>query len=612
MTSVGDYDLEHQIGAGASGTVWRAHRRGPVARVVALKRLRAGGSTADLARMRREATVLTELDHPHVVRVLEVVHDGDGVAIAMQYAPGGSLADLLAERGRLSPGQVVAVAAPVADALASAHRRGRAARRREARQHPVHLRRRAAAQRLRRGPHAGRSSRATRSRGTAEYLAPELLDGAQPDPRADVYSLGGRLLRGAGRRGRRSPGRRRSRSRGRPTPASTTASTTCPACPEPLARVVEQAMDRDPGARFAAADELARALRATVPAGEMPPARPGRPGRRRRGRRRPERRAHHDVRSPAAPARGEATARRRRVPMALAVVGLVAAGGIALLRGPLASDDANCPEAVRPSPGANATVVTGDVEGDGCSVSGVYQPEVAARRHHGDGAAHPPRRLREAHRARRARRPGGARRLGLRRRRHAGPVPPGRGRGPVLRRVAVGGGSQLPARCRRGRHPGGEAALAEGSGDGQDCDRVREATTQSEGAGARDDQLAALRAARVHSGLPSAIMGRAGGTTAACGEGRPVRPWEIRSTTEGRDASDARGDPPMSARTPQSTRATDVVRGLLVPRSASWRWSWACRWPCSPGWARRSRRACRRCPTSPTPCATPTSPTSSS
>src|SRR5688572_12666445 len=99
MTRVGDYDLERQIGAGASGTVWRAHHRGPVARVVALKRLRAGSSTVDVARIRREATVLTELDHPHVVRVLEVVADGDGIALAMQYAPGGSLADLLAERG---------------------------------------------------------------------------------------------------------------------------------------------------------------------------------------------------------------------------------------------------------------------------------------------------------------------------------------------------------------------------------------------------------------------------------------------------------------------------------------------------------------------------------
>ena len=128
MISVGDYDLEQQIGAGASGTVWKAHRRGPVARTVALKRLRSGSGSADLARMRREATVLTELDHPHVVRVLEVLHDGDGVAIAMQYAPGGSLDDLLAERGRLTPGQVVAVAAPVADALGLGPPAGRAAR----------------------------------------------------------------------------------------------------------------------------------------------------------------------------------------------------------------------------------------------------------------------------------------------------------------------------------------------------------------------------------------------------------------------------------------------------------------------------------------------------
>ena len=123
MASVGDYELERQIGAGAAGTVWKAHRSGPVNRVVALKRLRAGSGAVDLARIRREATLLTELDHPHIVRVLEVVHDGDGVALAMQFAPGGSLEDLLAERGRLAPGEVVAVAAPVADALASAHRR---------------------------------------------------------------------------------------------------------------------------------------------------------------------------------------------------------------------------------------------------------------------------------------------------------------------------------------------------------------------------------------------------------------------------------------------------------------------------------------------------------
>src|ERR687891_326782 len=153
MTSVGDYDLDEQIGAGASGSVWRAHSRGPVARAVALKRLRAGGDRRDLERMRREAVVLTELDPPHVVRVLEVLQDGDGLALAMQLAPGGSLADLLAERGRLAPGEVVAVAAPAA---------------------------------------AGWGGRGTSDGGgaTTESAPPAPPAGTPPPPAADIYSLG--------------------------------------------------------------------------------------------------------------------------------------------------------------------------------------------------------------------------------------------------------------------------------------------------------------------------------------------------------------------------------------------------------------------------------------
>ena len=68
--------------------------------------------------------MLADLDHPHIVAVLDVIDDGDGVAIAMPLARGGSLRRLLDERQTLSAGQVVAVVAPVADALASAHRRG--------------------------------------------------------------------------------------------------------------------------------------------------------------------------------------------------------------------------------------------------------------------------------------------------------------------------------------------------------------------------------------------------------------------------------------------------------------------------------------------------------
>lgn len=375
MTSVGDYDLEYQIGAGAAGTVWKAHRRGPVSRVVALKRLRAGSGMLDMARIRREATVLTELDHPHVVRILEVIHDGDGVALAMQYAPGGSLDGLLAERGVLTPGQVVAVAAPVAEALASAHRRGVL----HGDVKPANVLFTSDGEPLLSDFGVARTLGHVTSdqiAGTAEYLAPELLDGAPPDLRADIYSLAVVCYQAlAGHVPFSGPAPlavARAADAGHHRPLHEV-----PGVPEPLARVVEQAMARHPEQRFATADEMARALRATVPAGEarLPgPAtaprvegdEPGTGLTRTFGPRppRPE---------PSAPG-------RRRVPL-VAVVGLVAATLLYLVRGPLASDDAggegsaDCPGVERPGAVAGGQVVEGDVEGDGCIVYGTYQPQ---------------------------------------------------------------------------------------------------------------------------------------------------------------------------------------------------------------------------------------------
>jgi serine/threonine protein kinase len=132
--------------------------------------------------------VLVELDHPHVVRVLEVLQDGDGIALAMQFAPGGSLDDVLAERGRLEPGQVVAIAAPVAEALASAHRRGVL----HGDVKPANVLFTSDGEPLLTDFGVARTLGHLTSdqvTGTAEFLAPELLDGAQPDPRADIYSL---------------------------------------------------------------------------------------------------------------------------------------------------------------------------------------------------------------------------------------------------------------------------------------------------------------------------------------------------------------------------------------------------------------------------------------
>jgi hypothetical protein len=118
------YVLEHLLGRGGSGEVWRARPRGGGA-PVAVKVLVRG----DPERQVREAAMLSELDHPHLVRLHRVVRrevrgGGTEVALVLDLLAGGSLASLLARRGRLRPGEVVTTVAPVAAALAQAHDRG--------------------------------------------------------------------------------------------------------------------------------------------------------------------------------------------------------------------------------------------------------------------------------------------------------------------------------------------------------------------------------------------------------------------------------------------------------------------------------------------------------
>jgi serine/threonine protein kinase len=89
------------------------------ARAAAIKTL-ACDDAESRERLRREGRLLARLDHPHIVPLLDVVDCAAGVALVMEYAAGGSLAELLGQR-RLTAGQLVHLAAPLADALAYAH-----------------------------------------------------------------------------------------------------------------------------------------------------------------------------------------------------------------------------------------------------------------------------------------------------------------------------------------------------------------------------------------------------------------------------------------------------------------------------------------------------------
>ncbi len=118
------YEVHHRLGAGATGQVWLA-REDRTGDLVALKRLHDPGDAAGRERLLREASLLAGFRHDHVIRLRAVETDGAAAPVlVLDHAAGGSLAALLARRGRLEPGEVVTVAAPLAEALAEAHSRG--------------------------------------------------------------------------------------------------------------------------------------------------------------------------------------------------------------------------------------------------------------------------------------------------------------------------------------------------------------------------------------------------------------------------------------------------------------------------------------------------------
>ena len=97
----GSYVILDFLGKGTMGKVYKAWHR-MMGRVVALKILdpRYVSSTRSLARFQREMQLVGRLDHPNVVRAFDADRVGDCHFIAMEYAAGLTLEDLLQGKGR--------------------------------------------------------------------------------------------------------------------------------------------------------------------------------------------------------------------------------------------------------------------------------------------------------------------------------------------------------------------------------------------------------------------------------------------------------------------------------------------------------------------------------
>jgi serine/threonine-protein kinase len=119
------YRLARELGRGGMGVVWLA-LRATDGRPVALKTIiPAAAGTADaVRRFLREAAILRDLAHPHIVGFLEGGEAADRLYFAMEYVAGTDAFRVLQQAGPLEVGRAVAWACQLLEALEYAHGKG--------------------------------------------------------------------------------------------------------------------------------------------------------------------------------------------------------------------------------------------------------------------------------------------------------------------------------------------------------------------------------------------------------------------------------------------------------------------------------------------------------
>ncbi len=188
------YEVETVVGSGGVGILYRA-RQLRLDRPVALKLVEPEIASDPVIRerLRRETRTVAALDHPNIAPLYEAGEEDGTVYIVTRWVEGTELGELIRRESPVDAVRAARFGAQIADALELAHDKGLVHRDVKPTnvivtdEDHVYLTDFGLAKRV--GSASGLTG-ANQMLGTVDYVAPEAIEGGDPEARGDIYALG--------------------------------------------------------------------------------------------------------------------------------------------------------------------------------------------------------------------------------------------------------------------------------------------------------------------------------------------------------------------------------------------------------------------------------------
>lgn len=192
----GKYEIEREIARGGMSVIYRAQDL-RLGKLWAIKEFRKDKNDADreaaLKALRQEANIMKRLDHPTVVRVVDIIESPQTLYVVMDYIEGESLNKVLDNYGAQPQQAVIEWAKQISSALDYMHSQTPPVIHRDIKPANIMLKPDGTVRLIDFGiarEYKEGQAGDTVAMGTRGYAAPEAFNGSQTDARTDIYSLG--------------------------------------------------------------------------------------------------------------------------------------------------------------------------------------------------------------------------------------------------------------------------------------------------------------------------------------------------------------------------------------------------------------------------------------